>query len=327
MRFPRAMVFGVLISFCPSSWAQAQNSAQSFADMFASVLQRENPDGAAGRAQNYLTLSGSPTAALQPVINQYRLLVVPGFLSACAPQAEAFQEARKHLEEKHNVQTEYEQVPDDTSEHNGEMIANYIRTHASGNKYIVVGHSKGAVDLQMALEQPGVAPMVAALVTVAGAVGGSHIADLPEEPSVVSALEHTLECTGKIGAALHSLQTPSRQAFNASHPKPAVPSYSLVAVSSALQTSVALSPTWLELSAWGELKQWPGYNRGQDGLLMAAEGILPGATDLGTAIADHVAVAHDFAGTPLAVAFNHNNFPRAALLEALLRFVVSDLQK
>jgi len=64
--------------------------------------------------------------------------------------------------------------------------------------------------------------------------------------------------------------------------------------------------------------------RPEDGLLAAADGILPGAKFLGTALADHIAVAHDFHGTAMAKFYDRNSFPRSALLEALVRFVTAD---
>jgi triacylglycerol esterase/lipase EstA (alpha/beta hydrolase family) len=52
------------------------------------------------------------------------------------------------------------------------------QTKSDQRKFIVLGYSKGAPDLQVALAQEdGVAGAVAAFITVAGASGGSPIAD------------------------------------------------------------------------------------------------------------------------------------------------------
>jgi hypothetical protein len=97
-----------------------------------------------------------------------------------------------------------------------------------------------------------------------------------------------------------------------------VPSYTLVAVSDRRNTSKALLHTWFLLSFYGSR---------QDGQLLAADGVLSGAKDLGAARADHVAVAQSFERTVGASAmFDHGRYPRAALLEALVRFVISDLE-
>jgi len=327
MRLRFVMYLGAaVLSVQPCTGAPGADAAQSFADVFASVLHAENPDGGSwGGSAEYLVVAGKPTVALQPAINQYRLLVVPGFITACAPHEQAFQQARQHLRDKHGVDAEYLQVPDDSCEQNGMRIANYLRKHANGKKYIVVGHSKGAADLQEALQQPGVASLVAAFISVAGAVGGSHLADLPQQAVLLHGLEKSLKCSGALGPALQSLRTGSREAFNTSHPNPPVPSYSVVGVSTLGQTSLAFNPTWLALDLWGTLAHRSGSERQQDGILIAVEGILPGAKNLGKAIADHAAIAHDFKGKPLGIVLNRGDFPRVALLESLLRFVIADL--
>ena len=86
-----------------------------------------------------------------------------------------------HLREKHGITVELLSVPNDSSEQNAKQIAAYIQEHSKDDKrkYIVVGYSKGAPDLQVMLAtEKDTAPMVAAFVTVAGAVGGSPIADI-----------------------------------------------------------------------------------------------------------------------------------------------------
>ena len=316
----------------PPSWAQGDpNSEQTFAGVFASVLVGENPDGGNwGSPGDYLKAASgralpSPEEirrTLRPPVNEYRLLIVPGFLSACSStalvSAPAFQQAQEHLKANHGVDVALLQVPDDSCENNGILIAKYLRQHArDGKKYIVVGHSKGAADLQAALQDPEAVSAVAALVSVAGAVSGSPVADVAGQPGLLGNVAISLGCAGKLGPALQSLRVPERRAFLKSHPNPPVPSYSLVAVSDYSSTSQALRATWLLLGA--------GL-RPEDGLLIAADGALPGARFLGTALADHVAVAHDFRNTAFANLFNKGSFPRDALLEALVRFVIADLE-
>ena len=73
------------------------------------------------------------------------------------------------------------QVPNDSSEANAKRIADHVREkmQEDARKYIVVGYSKGAPDVQVALAQePGMASAVAAFVSVAGAVGGSPVIDV-----------------------------------------------------------------------------------------------------------------------------------------------------
>lgn len=311
-------------------WLGAQPPPdQAFADVFAAVLLGENPDGGNwSGAGKYLAAAERRAAPLQPAIDrtlqlpmdQYRLLIVPGFLSACASapfaSAPAFNEAQQHLRAQHGVDVALLPVPNDSCENNGKLIAKYLREHAKGKKYIVVGHSKGAADLQLALQDPAAKASVAALISVAGAVRGSPLADLPEGLDVIGNLELSLGCVGKLGPALQSLRRDVRLEFLASHPNPSVPSYSVVAVSGVKNTSQALLASWWLLVV--------GFHR-EDGMLAAADGTLPGAKFLGTAFADHVAVAHDFQKTAFSKLFNKGNYPRTALLEALVRFVIADL--
>ena len=126
-----------------------------------------------------------------------------------------------------------------------------------------------------------------------------------------------IECAGDISAALQSLRRDERKSFLATHPDPPVPSYSIVAVSDRENTSRFLMQTWLMLSV---------YDSREDGQLHAKDGILPGAKYLGGARADHLAVAQSvdkMKGASLIL--DHARYPRAALLESLVRFVIQDL--
>ncbi len=320
----------VLLLTVVSAAQAASTPEQSFADVFAAVLLGENPDGGTwDDAGSYLQAArqrAAPSQAaiqhlLQPAIDRYRLLIVPGFLSACAATpmlpASAYEQARLHLKADHKMDVALLQAPDDSCENNGKLIAKYLREHATGGKkFIVLGHSKGAADLELALQDPKAASVVAALVSVAGAVGGSPLADL-DGGNLLGKLMLSAGCIGQLGPALQSLRGSQRQAFLTSHPNPPVPSYSLVAASGLSNTSKGLLAGWWLLGA--------GLSP-EDGMLLAADGSLPGAKFLGTALADHVAVAHDFQQTAVAKLFNKGRFPRAALLEALVRYVTGDLE-
>lgn len=143
---------------------------------------------------------------------------------------------------------------------------------------------------------------------------------------LVGILEKSLTCTGKLQAAINDLQTTPRQEFDQAHPNPPVPSYSLVAVSDFFHTSFVLQTSWNALRFLSLFQGLPGYGMGQDGLLLAADGYLPGAQNLGVARADHIAVAYTFSGLANPVLFA-NTFPRVALLEAIVRYVIADLQQ
>lgn len=298
---------------------------EPFADLFATVLKKENPDtGPWGDASQYLETPAKNEVPLPEISTQYRILIVPGFMSACASSAPAFQEGVDHLTKQHNLVVERMDIPNDSSEENGKRIADYIKQHMLGDsrKYIVVGYSKGAPDtLTMLAQDKDAAASVAAFVSVAGAVGGSPIVD--SAPASISRYTQQIQfgkCQGDVAAAVNSLRRDVRQAFLASHPDPGVPAYSLVAISDKTNTSKALLQSWQLMQV---------YDTREDSQLTAGDATVPGSKYLGAAKCDHLAVALPFeksSDASIKKVIDHGHYPRATLLESLVRFVVQDLQ-
>ena len=298
-----------------------------FADLFCSTLRQNNPDtGQWGPCSNYIAAPGKENAALGPVSTKYRVLIVPGILSSCVSDTPAFQQGQKVLRDKYGMTVELLQVPNDSSEDNAKLIATYLNKQMAGSdkrKYILIGYSKGAPDVQTALaKEPGVTGVVAAFATVAGASGGSPIADiLPAQADKWIKMFKMGDCKGDLSAGFRSLRKSVREAFLADYPDPLVPTYSLVAASDRTNTSKALLETWQLLSSFGIP---------QDGQLTKDEAIVPGAKMLGILKGDHFAVALPFdksQDSTIASFMGGNPYPRSALLEALIRFVLEDLEK
>ena len=297
-----------------------------FANLFFSVRENENPDTGDWPACNQL-LETAPQARvdLQVIATTYRVLLVPGFFSACASSAApAFGDALDHLKSQHNLTIDTWVPPNDSSEANGAAIAQYLAGQmlTDKRKYIVAGYSKGAPDVQTALAlHPETKDAVAAFVSIAGAIGGSPIADiLPKQAEAWINRFKLGQCTGDVSTAFKSLKKEVRQAFLAAHPNPVVPSYLLPAVSDRAHTSKALQESWRLMSYLAPR---------QDSQLAYNDAILPGSTVLGAALADHLAVALPFdKATDAAVRgmADQGRYPRAALLESVIRFVVSDLE-
>ena len=303
-----------------------QDNSVKFADLFCSVLKQHNPDtGDWGACSNYLETSGREDLALPPLPKKYRVLIVPGILSSCASSAPAFNEGQKYLRDKYGMSVDLLGVPNNSCEENAHRIAGYLRDQRKSDprKFIVLGYSKGAPDLQVALaEEDGVSAAVAAFITVAGASGGSPIADaLPEQINGwITKFQNMGKCEGDLTTGFNSLKREVRQAFLASYPDPVVPTYSIVAVSGKDNTSTALLRAQALLSV---------FDPTNDAQLTKWDAIVPGAKYLGAAHADHLAVALPFdkiANGELQALMNHSRYPRAALLEALVRFVVADLE-
>ena len=283
-----------------------------FADLFCTVLAQENPDGGEwGDCGRYFTGGGTHTAKLNEVSTRYRLLIIPGILNTCASDSPAFQEGQVHLKEKHGTVVELLAVPNDSSETNAQLIVSYLREHMKTDtrKYIVIGYSKGAPDLQVALASDAtLTSSVAAFVTIAGAVGGSPIADLlPKQAEKWMKQYGTSICKGDLSEGFKSLRKDARKAFLSANPVPVVPTYSIAAVSDRTNTSKMLLETWQLLSAYGS---------GQDGQVIKDDALVPGAKYLGEAKGDHFAV-----GLPL----EKRSYPRATLLETVFRYVTEDL--
>jgi hypothetical protein len=301
------------------------NFALSFADLFCSVLKQNNPDGGEwGSCAGYLEVQGREDLELGALPTKYRVLIVPGIFSSCAADAPAFLEGQKALQERYGLAVELLDIPNDSSEENAQQIAAYLRekTAADPRQYIAIGYSKGAPDLQTALaKEAGVRPAVAAFVAVAGASGGSPVADaMPGQVDRWVSQFSFGSCKGNLATGFKSLRTDVRRAFLAAFPNPVVPSYSLVAVSDLSTTSKALQQGWKLMSV---------FAKAHDGQLATEDATVPGSKYLGAAKADHLAVALPFdktANQQIRAAMDKSRYPRAALLESLVRFVIRDLQ-
>jgi len=109
----------------------AKDRTQEFADVFCSVLEREHPDaGDWGPCGQYLDGAAERTGrALPPSAawGKYRLLIVPGVFSACASGTPAFREGQAHLKDVHGMTVELLSVPNDSTENNARLIAQYLR--------------------------------------------------------------------------------------------------------------------------------------------------------------------------------------------------------
>lgn len=299
--------------------------ASDLARNFCSVLANENPDG--GQWSGCGEYIGEASAVEAPaklaaLRSDIPVLVLPGFFSDCLSSSQPFHEALEHLKSAHQIRGEYFQLKNLSSAENGRLIAEYINAHFDGtHRYLVVGYSKGATDGYEALASfPELQSKVAAFVSVAGAVGGSRLVDVIPGGYARWLKATYLQCQGDLTAAIDSLSYRNRQKFLADHPSAGVPTYTVAAQVDRAHTSAMMAETWQIMSVFG---------LPQDGQLLAPDATIPGSQFLGAATADHLAVAINFASTTEIPASmrGHNEYPRAALLEAVVRVVLEDLQK
>ena len=244
-------------------------------------------------------------------------------LSSCTSFAPTFKEGQEHLRKTYGLTVDALPAPNRTSAENGKDIAQFIKSSygKDGRKFILIAYSKGAPDaLEGLAADPQAAQAVAALITVAGAIGGSPIADI-----MPAQVEHWLSslgehgCQGDLAGALKSLRRKVRREFLERHPHPGFPVYSIVAVSDRTNTSKLLLEPWILLSFFGSR---------EDSLIESDDAVFPGGILLGAARADHWAVAlpfEDLSDPHIKSLVNHNHYPRTALLESLVRYVTADL--
>lgn len=193
---------------------------------------------------------------------------------------------------------------------------------AGDRRVVLIGYSKGAPDiLEAIVKYPEIRPYLAAVVSAAGAIGGSPLAN-PADESDVDLLRHLpgAQCAKSDGHAVESLRPNVRQEWLAQHPLPSdVPYYSLVTYPDPDHISRILRRSYDKLS------KIDGRN---DSQLIFYDEVIPRSTLVGYVNADHwaLAVPVNRSHTWITSMFTTQNaYPREALLEALLRFVEEDV--
>jgi len=206
--------------------------------------------------------------------------------------------------------------------HNAREIADYL--HAWPVRpdvpLVLVGYSKGAIDiLQFLVDFPEPAQRVDAVVSIAGSIGGSPLAD--EFGGLYEFLFSHLpsgHCPPGDGDVVDSLRTDVRDAWLHENALPAsVDYYSVVAFTTRDRVARSLVLPWETLLKHG---------RRNDGQLLAQDALIPGSTLLGYLDADHWAVALDIEDESplLANRDEEAQFPHLALLHAILRQVAEN---
>jgi hypothetical protein len=190
-------------------------------------------------------------------------------------------------------------------------------------RLVLIGHSKGVPDLLEALVlYPQLRSRVAALVSSAGAVGGSPLANDAKQYQA-DLLRHLprARCESGDGEGVASLRPATRRAWLAANRLPSdVQYYSLVAFPEPDRISAILKPSYDALSR---------VDPRNDSQVLFYDQVVPGSALLGYLNADHWAIAVPIARSyPMigAMFVTRNAYPREALLEAILRFVEEDLE-
>jgi pimeloyl-ACP methyl ester carboxylesterase len=300
-----------------------------FREIFCELLAREDDFGSGPEACEAQLLrladeappSDSP-APLPAHDTRYRVLIVPGLFGECiADAATPFQVASTRL-----TGLGYRVEPlivsgRSSPDHNADQIAEAVRAVdlEEDDRLLLLGHSKGGVDiLHFLVNHPELANRVDAVVSVAGAINGSPIANRMAKHYARWFSDFDVDsCQAGDGGAIESLQRPVRQQWLATHPLPPdPPRFSVVGFTEMRNTAHALRPFAKNLAR---------IDPRNDGQLLFFDQVIPGATVLGYANADHFAVAvplEESGERVLArLARGRGRYPRGVLLEAILLYV------
>ena len=253
-----------------------------------------------------------------------RIVVVPGLFSECiAPWITPFEDSLPRLEAL-GYRTDLIRVSGTaTSTANARHVRDAVLSLADlglDERVVLVGYSKGAVDVLEALATfPELAPRVTAVVSVAGPIAGSPIADglAPWQRAVIETVASPF-CGGGRGA-IGSLRREERRAFLARvRLPPTVRYFSVIAMVEERQVSRGLLPPYRDLAL---------VDAHNDGQVVAEDAFIPASVLLGYVRADHWAIAMPVARTTGLLGWlarrvvDRNAYPREILLEAIVRAV------
>jgi pimeloyl-ACP methyl ester carboxylesterase len=316
----------------PASLANIDDGRGRFREIYCAV---QNDHGASlpynrPCEEVILGLEGEPGGTGNPVwLGQARLklrvLVVSGIYSECINHiTNAFSYALTHLE-RYGYHTDDLRVSGRSSScYNANQIRNALlgMDLAPDEKVVLIGYSKGAPDiLEAVVAYPEILQMVAAVVSVAGAVGGSPVADSidPLYQGLLSTIS-VPDCPAGVGDPIESLKRSTRQQWLSHNRLPETVKYfSLSNFADRDDISALLQPIYDRLSL---------IDPRNDSQVIFYDQIIPGSTLLGYIKADHWAIAMPFSQDMPALSswlLNKNAFPREVLLEAIIRFVEEKL--
>jgi hypothetical protein len=263
-----------------------------------------------------------PASAAGDVAQRFRIVFVPGFLSECFEGfARPFADAERALRQR-GFAVDYLRVAGrgTTADNARALAARFDALAGDPRPIIVFAYSKGVPDtLAFAAAFPRFAQRIAALVSVAGAVNGSPLADELAVPYRDWLASLPLPgCDRGSGDELHELRRDVRLAWWQQHGAAVtMPVFSLVA---------APRPDRISPASMGTYRWLARIDPRNDGKLLWTDQVVPGGYLLGYANADHWAVAIPVAEElPALAALFEDRLPRAALVEAAIEVVAGAL--
>ena len=256
------------------------------------------------------------------------LLIVPGVGWECMEEWLNMDHTIQQMLNSNDFEADLLEVDGlSSSANNARQIRDQIEalpSELANREIVLIGYSKGSPDiLEAMVNYPELHDRVAAVISVAGSVGGSPLANMAEQKHL-NIMQHfpNSKCSEGDGGALESLRPSTRRTWMANHPLPQdIPYYSLVTYPHPDRMSSVLGSSYRKLSK---------VDARNDSQVIYYDQMIPNSTLLGFVNADHWAIAvpisrsHTFLGKTFV---DKNDYPREALFEALLRFVEEDLEQ
>lgn len=312
----------------PVGSAPVVDGRSRFRDIFCALLAGE-PD--LGTCEQYLHRLGDEPAADAPDPLPahdpgLRLMIVPGALGECfGTDALPYPRALQRLRDR-GYRVDYLRVDGRSgSRHNAAQIADQLAQlpQLPEERLVLVGYSKGASDsMRFLADYPGAASRVSALVSVAGSINGSPLANRYDGLyDLLLARFPFDDCGPGDGELIESLQRDRSMSLLARQPPPPGPAY----YSLGAFTDTAHTARIMRLVGNPDLSRADPRN---DGQTVYYDQVIPGSTLLGYLNADHWAAAIPmdeakplFAGN----AASDRPFPRWVVFEAVVLFVAESL--
>jgi len=321
------------LALVPVADAGVDDQRGRFREIFCEVLESRGEEWPDYRpCDEALTrVADEPEGTGEPVdinVSQQRFLalIVPGVGWECIEEWLQLDQSVDTFLKSFGFQTQLLKVDGlSSSEENARQIRDAIAdlpAQFDDVPILLIGYSKGAPDiLHAVVEYPELSERVVAVISASGAIGGSPLANGADQKDLnIIRRFPGANCSEGDGGAVDSLRPETRRRWLAHNTLPDdIVYYSLVSYPHPDRISSVLGTTYRKLSQ---------VDARNDSQLLYYDQIIPGSTLLGFLNADHWAVAvpiarnHSFIGSTFV---DKNDYPREAMVEAVLRFVGEDL--
>jgi hypothetical protein len=323
------------LALVPIAGAGIDDQRGRFREIFCEVLESRGEDWPDYRpCEEALTrVADEPPGTGQPVNlgsgrQELLALIVPGVGWECIAEWIKIDDSVDDLLQAFGFEAQLLDVDGlSSSANNARQIRDGIAAlppEMDGRPILLIGYSKGAPDiLEAVVNYPELRNRVVAVISASGSIGGSPLAnDADQKDLNIMRRFPKSQCSEGDGGAVESLRPGTRRAWLAHNPLPeGIAYYSLVTYPHPDRISSVLNSMYKKLSK---------VDARNDSQVIYYDQIIPGSTLLGFVNADHWAIAvpiarsHSFIGSTFV---DKNDFPREAMIEAILRFVDEDLDR